>query len=91
MMSRFSLKGEGQSLFSIEKRMKQTSESLEFERAASLRDQIAAVQNSLQDQFVVSDTLADRDVFGFYREGDRIECVVLNIRGGKLVGRKHFR
>ena len=69
-------------------RMRAASDLLEFERAAALRDQIAALQKTLEEQRVVSDDLRDQDVIGFYREGDRVEIAVLFIRGGKLSGRR---
>jgi excinuclease ABC subunit C len=85
------LRGRGDELVrDLEARMLAAATALDFEHAAGLRDQIAAVQSSLQLQHAVSNELLDRDVFGLHREGDRVEFVVLLVRGGKLVGRRPF-
>jgi excinuclease ABC subunit C len=85
------LRGRGLELLrDLEVRMREAAESMQFEQAARCRDQIAAVRSSLQSQDAVSDTLEDRDVFGFYREGEQVECVVLAIRQGKLIDRRSF-
>ena len=39
---------------------------------------------------MVSSDFRDQDVFGFYREGEVVEIVVLSIRNGKLLGRRNF-
>ncbi|MSP15700.1 MAG: excinuclease ABC subunit UvrC [Myxococcales bacterium] len=71
-------------------RMGELSEGLAFERAAQLRDQIAAVETSLERQIVVQEQAVDQDVIGFHRRDDRVELMVLFVRGGKLLGRRAF-
>jgi len=71
----------------LEGRMREAAEGLRFEEAARLRDQIQAVERSLEKQrvnFQASGDLADRDVLGFYREGPALVIQVLSMRGGKL-------
>ena len=85
------LRGKGARLVAtLEQRMHQAAQGLEFELAARLRDQIGALNAVLERQQVVSDALEDQDVFGFFREGDLVDLVVLVIRQGKLVGRRPF-
>ncbi len=85
------LRGRGELLLTdLRQRMQRVAEELDYERAARLRDQIAAVESSLLGQRAVSDTLVDQDVVGFFREGDRVDLVVLIIRQGKLSGRRAF-
>ena len=85
------LRGKGQDLIaSLEGRMKDASVALEYELAARIRDQIAALRAALLQQHVVSEDMADQDVFGFFREGDDVDLVVLLMRKGKLVGRRPF-
>ncbi len=67
-------------------RMEAASESLRFEEAARLRDQIRALQKTAEPQEMVSHFGIDQDVFGLYREGGFIEIQVLTIRRGKLTG-----
>ncbi len=71
-------------------RMKNASEQMHFEEAAALRDRIAAIDETLERQRVVSVNVTDRDVFGLYREGDLTQICVLFIRKGRMLGKKEF-
>lgn len=74
----------------LEQRMQAAAAEFDFEQAARFRDQITAVRSSLEKQQAVSDKMADWDIFGFYREGDRVSFAILFIRQGKLMGRRSF-
>lgn len=74
----------------LKKKMQQASRSLEFERAASLRDQIHAIERIVEQQKVVSPRKTNADVVAFARETDAACVQVLSIRGGKLIGSEHF-
>lgn len=74
----------------LRKRMKSASEQLRFEEAARLRDRIAAVEETLEKQRMVSMDDMDRDVFGLYREEDLTEICLLCIRKGRMLGKKEF-
>ena len=71
-------------LSDLRDRMHAHAEALEFEAAGALRDQIHAVQRSLERQHMVSDDFIDRDVIGVYREGPAIEIHVMRTREGRL-------
>lgn len=71
-------------------RMKDAAGKTEFERAAAVRDQLHALEASLEAQHVVSTDFVDQDVIGFHREGMALEMVVLSIRQGKMVGSRAF-
>jgi excinuclease ABC subunit C len=71
-------------------RMKDSSDRTDFERAALVRDQIRALEATLQAQRVVSTDFFDQDVIGFYREGIALEIVVIAIRQGKMAGSRAF-
>jgi excinuclease ABC subunit C len=71
-------------------RMKQAAQALSFEMAATVRDQIRALESTLQQQHMVSGDFADQDVFGFYREGLALEIAVLSIRNGQMLGARNF-
>jgi excinuclease ABC subunit C len=71
-------------------RMKDAAGRTAFERAATLRDQIRALESVLESQRVVQDTSVDQDVLGFHRAGQAVEIVVLFVRQGKLVGNRAF-
>jgi excinuclease ABC subunit C len=68
----------------LRQRMREASAALRFEDAARLRDQLAAVERSLEKQRVLMSDDADRDVFGLYREGPDLVVAVLSMRKGKL-------
>jgi excinuclease ABC subunit C len=74
----------------LRERMKQRARALEFEHAAQLRDQLAAVEKSLIKQLVVSTETIDQDVIGLHRHDDVVEVMVLFMRQGKLIGRRAF-
>lgn len=73
----------------LRRRMAAAAGNLEFEKAARLRDQLAAVEKTREKQNIVT-SAGDRDVIGLARS-DVGACVqVFFVRGGKLVGREHF-
>jgi excinuclease ABC subunit C len=65
-------------------RMEGAAGALRFEEAARVRDQLQAVERSLEKQRVLMADRADRDVIGLYREGPDLVLQVLSMRGGKL-------
>jgi excinuclease ABC subunit C len=74
----------------LEKGMQRASDTLDFERAATIRDQLKAIEHIVQKQKIVSSTRANQDVIAFARE-DGDTCVqIFFIRGGKLLGREYF-
>ncbi|WP_293249974.1 excinuclease ABC subunit UvrC [Nannocystis sp.] len=70
--------------------MEAAAEAMEFESAARLRDQLTAIETTLEQQQVVDSSVVDQDVIGMYREGGQVEFVVLNVRQGKLLGTRSF-
>jgi excinuclease ABC subunit C len=70
----------------LESRMTDAAEALEFELAARLRDQIAALKSFFQRQQVVLKESVDQDVFAIYREGERVAVQLLFVRQGFLSG-----
>ena len=74
----------------IQERMKAAAGKLEYERAAQLRDQLHAIERSLQKQRTVLGDQLDEDVLGFHREGPALEIHLLFFRGGRLVGGRSF-
>lgn len=70
--------------------MDSAAEELDFERAAKLRDQIAAIENLLQGQKVMSDDDEDRDVVAVVKDERGAAIQMLYIRHGKLIGQRHY-
>jgi excinuclease ABC subunit C len=71
-------------------RMEEAAGALRFEDAARLRDQLQAVERSLEKQRVLFTDRADRDVVGLYREGPDLVIQVLSMRAGKLQDSQAF-
>jgi excinuclease ABC subunit C len=65
-------------------RMKQAARDMRFELAAVYRDQLRAIEKVREEQRVVTVDDVDRDVLGFYREGELVEIALLFVRAGKL-------
>jgi excinuclease ABC subunit C len=76
----------GPLLETLRARMKLASSKLEFEEAARVRDQMVALERSLEKQAVATPEAIDQDVFSVYREGDRVTLYALHIRGGRMSG-----
>ena len=71
-------------------RMKDASGRLEYERAAQLRDQLHAIERSLEKQRTVLAGELDQDVLGFHRQGAALEVHMLFFRSGRLTGGRSF-
>jgi excinuclease ABC subunit C len=74
----------------LQTRMQAAAESLEFELAARVRDQLEAIETTLERQDVVGTGELDQDVVGMYREGGNVEFVLMHVRQGKLMGTQRF-
>ncbi|MDY6911516.1 MAG: excinuclease ABC subunit UvrC [Chloroflexota bacterium] len=74
----------------LKQKMKKASARLEFERAAQVRDQIAAIESILEQQKVVSSRKIDEDVIAIARGKSEACAQVFFIRSGKLQGEEHF-
>jgi excinuclease ABC subunit C len=70
--------------------MKDAARSLEFERAARLRDRLAAVQRAIERQQMVADRNEDLDVIGIADDDLEAAVQVFYVRRGRVVGRKGF-
>ncbi|MFQ6112388.1 MAG: excinuclease ABC subunit UvrC, partial [Nitrospinota bacterium] len=74
----------------LRQEMGEAADALDFERAAKLRDQIAAIERVVERQRIVSPGGEDQDVIGLDRRGDRAAIKVFFVRGGKLLGDEGF-
>ncbi len=70
--------------------MEAAAETLEFERAADLRDRIRSAERVVTQQQIVYSSIADEDVIGVHHEGPYSAVQVFLVRGGRLIGRQHF-
>lgn len=81
------LEGRQQSLLKeLQTRMEQYAEAMDFEKAAVLRDRIAAIKAVTEDQAMVADLDANWDVIGMARDGTRAAISILHVRDGVVRG-----
>ena len=73
------------------KQMKEAAASLDFEKAARLRDGIKALMILQNQNIVESFDSEDRDYIAHYSEGELVSFTVLKIRQGKMLGRENYR
>ena len=71
-------------------KMMEASDTMQFERAAILRDQVRAIERVSEQQKVDSGGQEDQDVLGMAGSGGETWVEVFFIRRGKLIGRDHF-
>ncbi|MDU4959298.1 MAG: excinuclease ABC subunit UvrC [Sporomusaceae bacterium] len=74
---------------SLRQRMLAAAEELQFERAAQLRNQLAAVEKVTEKQNIVTGS-GDHDVVGLARSAFGACVQMLFVRSGKMVGQERF-
>ncbi len=74
----------------LQQKMQQASLELQFEKAALYRDQIQALEKTLEYQSVVAAHHIDQDVFGLHRKDAAVGVAILFIRGGIITGAQSF-
>ncbi|MCX6013054.1 MAG: excinuclease ABC subunit UvrC [Chloroflexi bacterium] len=81
---------QGRVIKEIKKKMEDAAGKLEFERAATLRDQLVSIENVTERQKVFYHTLIDEDVIAYATDNDTACVQIFFIREGKLIGKEHF-
>ena len=74
----------------LEGQMLAAAEELDFEKAAALRDRIAALKRLSEKQKVVADAKINRDCFALYTTETMGVLATLSVRDGALIGRNEF-
>ena len=74
----------------LTKEMNKCAESLDFERAAELRNILKAIAVMREKQLAENSSVDDRDVIAMARKDDEALMQVFFVRGGKMTGREHF-
>jgi excinuclease ABC subunit C len=75
-------------LAGLDAQMRGAAEALEFERAAKLRDQLAAARKAIESQEMVLSRRDDLDVIGFEEDDLEAAFQVFFVRGGRVMGRR---
>jgi excinuclease ABC subunit C len=81
----------GDVIHELQNQMQRLAEDLKFEQAAQMRDWLASLENLTQKQKVISAEPINRDVIGLSMEDDEGVFVVFQVRGGRMLGRFHYR
>lgn len=72
----------------LEKKMYDSSEKLQFEKAMEYKEILDYIKITLEKQKVELDDNYDRDVIGYYEKDNYLAINILFIRGGKLLDKK---
>ncbi len=70
----------------LEEKMQAAAEALQFEQAATIRDQVKAINFITTRHKAVSPKMTDHDVIAIARENGEAAVQILFIRNGKLIG-----
>ncbi|RLB61035.1 MAG: excinuclease ABC subunit C [Deltaproteobacteria bacterium] len=81
---------QGDVVDTLQQRMAVASSEHRYEDAAVLRDQIRAIEKTVERQKSVRYGVIDQDVVGIFRQGGEVEVVVLFYRQGKLTARRNY-
>jgi excinuclease ABC subunit C len=74
----------------LEAKMNKAAESLDFEKAALIRDQIQAIHRVIEGQRIAATIKGEQDVIAFAQDGDQAYVQVFFVRSNKLTGRESF-
>lgn len=77
-------------IYTLTKKMKDASELLDFETAATFRDSIEAAKSVTEKQRVVLSHKEDLDVVLIHSGASGLHAVLFTVREGKLSGRESF-
>lgn len=77
-------------LKTLQEKMEDASEKLDFERAIEYRELLNSVKQVAQKQKITSSSMEDRDIVAMARDEKDAVVQVFFIREGKLIGRDHF-
>ncbi|WP_321395131.1 excinuclease ABC subunit UvrC [uncultured Desulfuromusa sp.] len=81
---------ESEVIAQLQQRMGVAAEEMRFEDAARLRDQINAIEKSIEKQKVTEYGGGNQDVIGLHEDGGEVEVTLLFVRHGRLIGRRSY-
>ncbi len=74
----------------LKESMEKASDAMEYEQAATIRDQLNAIERVVERQKIISDTQKDSDIIAMARDNGEACVQVFFVRNGKLIGREYF-
>ncbi|MDD5502737.1 MAG: excinuclease ABC subunit UvrC [Candidatus Thermoplasmatota archaeon] len=85
------LAGKGEELVkSLKDEMKDSSEKMNFEKAAVLRDRVSALERLHERQKMERDRRQDEDVINYIISGEKVHLIVFSAIGGMLASKQEF-
>ena len=72
------------------RQMSAAADALQYERAASLRDKIRAIERTMEDQKMAAFARTEQDALGLARADGQAAVQLFAVRGGRMVGRDVF-
>jgi len=85
------LKGETNELKKlIGEKMELAAEKQEYEFAATWRDKLDVIDHVTDQQYVLSDHDANKDIIGFYNKDNYLSMVIIHIRDGRIINKNSF-
>lgn len=77
-------------LKSLEEKMMQASDAMDFEKAIEYRELLSSVRQIAQKQKITSSSMEDRDIIAMAKDDRDAVVQVFFVREGRLIGREHF-
>lgn len=74
----------------LKNKMNEAAMDLNFEKAASLRDKISAVEKIRERQKIILSSFENEDFVNIYSDDEDWCAQVFFVREGKIIGREHF-
>lgn len=74
----------------LKSQMEAAAESLEFEKAASFRDKIAAVEKIVEKQKIITGNFEDEDFISIYSDEKDTCAMIFFLRDGKILGKENY-
>lgn len=85
------LNGKTSSLINeLQDKMNDAAKKEKFEDAADIRNKISALEEYSSKQKIISNDMLDKDIFGVVSEENDACAMILNVREGKVIGKRHF-
>ena len=75
---------------SLKAKMEVAVEALDFETAAQIRDQLSAIEHTLQRQKVLTNDSVDQDIIAVVKDERGSAIQMLYVRNGKLIGQHQY-
>ncbi|KOA19604.1 UvrABC system protein C [Clostridium homopropionicum DSM 5847] len=81
---------ESEIISELKEKMNDAAENLEFEKAATFRDKLIAIDKIRERQKIISSNFENEDFINVYSDEEDWCAQIFFVRSGKVIGREHF-